>query len=81
MPLSVGLIWVGALLVAAGVLVTAGKALFRGRLSEAVGRDRSAANPTLEPREPSGGLSLKANWSGLALVALGAVLLLAGASV
>ncbi len=79
MQLSVGLIWFGALLVLGGVLLTAAKALSRGRLSEARGYGQVSANHTLEPRKPSGGLSLKANWPGLALIVLGCLLLLSSA--
>ena len=81
MPLSVGLIWLGALLVLGGVLLTAAKALSRGRLSEARGRGQVSAGHTLEPRRPSGGLSLKANWAGIALIVLGCLLLLGSAAI
>jgi hypothetical protein len=79
MQLSVGLIWFGALLVVAGVVYTAAKSLFPGRLSEARGRGDVPVDDTLEPRRGSSGLSLKANWSGIAMIALGFVLLLSGA--
>ena len=79
MQLSVGLVLLGALLILGGVLVTAGKALSRGRLSEPRGSGQASANHTLEPRKPSVGLSLGANWKGIALIALGSVLLLSAA--
>jgi hypothetical protein len=50
--------------------------LRRGRLSGG----RVASSGTLEPRQPAGGFNLGANWPGLGLLALGAVLLLAGAA-
>jgi hypothetical protein len=37
------------------------------------------ADNTLEPRRPGAGFGLKNNWPGLALIALGAILLLLGA--
>jgi drug/metabolite transporter (DMT)-like permease len=75
------LVWIGALLVFVGVVFMAGQPLWRGRLSSL--RPLRPAKPTsgtLEPERPAGGLGLKSNWPGLALVALGAVLLLAGAA-
>jgi hypothetical protein len=38
------------------------------------------AGDTLEPRERGGGFGLATNWPGLALIALGAILLLVGAT-
>jgi hypothetical protein len=76
------LVWLGALLLFGGVVFMAAQPLWRGRLSG--GRPLRSAEPglsgTLEPPRPAGGFSLKSNWPGLALVALGAVLLLAGAA-
>jgi hypothetical protein len=69
-------IWLGALLTFSGVLFMAAKAIWPGRLSEA--RRSRSAGATLEPRTPAGGFGLKANWPGFILIALGAVLLLAG---
>ena len=71
-------IWLGAALVLGGVLFMAFQAIWRGPLSYAR-RSRSPA-ATLEPRTPGGGFGLKANWPGFVLIALGAVLLLAGAA-
>jgi hypothetical protein len=74
--------WLGALLVVSGVVLTAAPPIWRGQLSER--RSRSAAGATdrtLEPRRPGAGFGLKRNWPGLALIALGAVLLLVGAAV
>jgi hypothetical protein len=44
-----------------------------GKIASAKGAE------TLEPRHPGSGLGLRANWPGLALFALGVVLLLAAA--
>jgi hypothetical protein len=70
------LILLGALLVFVGVLQMAFQPIWRGRLS---GRRRLRSQPidTLEPERPASGFGLKPNWPGLALVALGAALLLA----
>lgn len=81
MQLSVGLVLLGALLIFGGVLVTAGKALSRGRLSEPRESGQASADHTLEPRRPSAGLSLKTNWKGIVLIALGSFLLLSAAIV
>jgi hypothetical protein len=72
-------VWLGALLVGIGVVFMAAQPIWRGRLS---GRQsRSAVVPdTLEPRQPGAGFGLAANWPGLVLIALGAILLLAGAA-
>ena len=83
MPSNVLLIWVGALLFVGGLLFTAAQAIWRGRLSVARQSRPGAGSDTLEPPagERSGGFGLKANWPGLALIALGSILLLAGAAV
>lgn len=78
---SLLLIWAGALLVVGGVLFTAAQALWRGRLSDARQSRPGVATDTLEPQGRSSGFGLKANWPGLALIALGSVLLLAGAAI
>jgi hypothetical protein len=79
MPLSVGLIWLGALLVLAGVVYTAANSLSQGKMSEARGRGEASADHTLEPPSGSRSLSLKANWAGITLIAVGFLLLLSGA--
>jgi hypothetical protein len=79
MELDVGFFWLGALLVILGVLLTATKALFRGRLSEARQQSQASADRTLEPREAGNGLSLKTNRAPLALIVIGCLLLLGGA--
>ena len=71
-------IFVGALLVFGGVLLMAYKAIWRGRLSGASRRDSIVESTTLEPKGRSAAFDPKANWLGIALIALGAILLLAG---
>ncbi len=73
-------IWLGALLVLIGVLFMAAQAIWRGRLSGRRSRS-TVAGDTLEPRQPGAGFGLTTNWPGLALIALGAILLLIGAAV
>jgi hypothetical protein len=74
------LIWTGALLVVGGVVFTAAQALWRGRLSDAKPIRPGVATDTLEPQERGSGFGLKANWPGLALIAVGSLLLLVGAA-
>ena len=67
---------IGALLVFCGLLYMAGAALYRGRMTEPHASRRDSAGLTLEPRRQGMGfLGLKANWPGLLLAAIGAVLL------
>lgn len=68
-------ILLGALLVVVGVVFLATPPIWLGRLS---GRRVPSAEPrdTLEPRRPGAGFELATNWPGLALIALGAALLL-----
>ena len=74
------LIWLSAALVLGGVLFIAVQAIWRGALS--VPRRSRSAGATLEPRTPGlPAFGLKANWPGLALIALGAILLIAAAIV
>jgi hypothetical protein len=77
---SMLLVWVGALLFVVGVVFTAAQALWRGRLSDARQSRPGAATDTLEPSGRTSGFGLKANWPGLALIAFGSILLLAGAA-
>jgi hypothetical protein len=73
------LIWLGVLLVFCGVLQMAFQPIWRGRLS---GRTRLRSGPnTLEPERPASGFGIKSNWPGLAMLALGAAFLLAGAAI
>jgi hypothetical protein len=68
------LMGLGALLVLGGVLYMAGATIWRGSLSR-------PARDTLEPpRRGVGFLGLGTNWPGLLLMAIGAVLLVSGAS-
>ncbi|MDB5607323.1 MAG: hypothetical protein JWP25_4223 [Bradyrhizobium sp.] len=73
------LIGLGALLVLGGILYMARTAIWRGPLS---GRDSSRPlRETLEPpRRGLGFLGVGTNWPGILLMAIGAVLLLSGAS-
>jgi hypothetical protein len=77
-------ILIGALLFMGGVLYMAGATLRRGRLSDPA-PDRLSPNlatpgPTLEPsRRGLRFLGLAANWPGLLMMAVGAVMLLLGA--
>jgi len=70
-------IWIGALLLVGGVLYMAAQPMWRGRLSGSRPRV-TAMRDTLEPRKPAAGFGLAANLPGLVMIALGAVLLLAG---
>lgn len=65
-------VWIGALLVITGVVLTATRTLRRGRLS-----DPEAVRDTLEPKGSGRRLSLKADLPGIALIAVGSLLLLA----
>ena len=67
------LVWIGALLVLAGLVFVAVQPLRRGRLS---GEQLRSHVDTLEPRRPGGGFGLKSNWPGLVLIAVGAIMLL-----
>lgn len=69
-------ILLGALLVLAGLVFMAYQPLRRHRLSG--GKQLPLGKPanTLEPINPAEGFGFKAVWPGLALVAVGAVLLL-----
>jgi hypothetical protein len=71
-----GLIFVGALLVLSGVMFLAAQPVRRGQLSG--GQLRSAH--TLEPRRPALGFGVRANWPGLAMIVVGAALLVGGAA-
>jgi hypothetical protein len=75
-------IWLGAFLVIAGVVLLAKAALDRGRLSGTTQGPTDIKDGTLEPQSRSVRfLGLSGNWPGLALMAFGAVLLLFGATV
>jgi hypothetical protein len=71
-------ILIGALLIFGGVLFMAYEAIWRGRLSGASRREM-AESATLEPKgRRSVAFDPRANWPGLALIVLGAILLYAG---
>ena len=74
-------IWLGAIFVLGGMVFVMAQPIWRGRLSDASKRTSSGApRDTLEPRRPGAGFTLKANWPGLVLIALGGILLLVWAS-
>ncbi len=74
------IILIGAMLVIGGVLYMAGRAIWQGRLSGASRRRTMVETTTLEPQTRGTPFDLKSNWIGLALIAIGAVLLFAGAA-
>jgi hypothetical protein len=74
------LMWLGVLLVFGGVLHIAYQPIWRGRLSCRTGL-HSRPSDTLEPERPASGFGIKSNWPGIAMVTLGAAILLAGAAI
>jgi hypothetical protein len=71
-------IWFGMLLIVAGVVLLAGQAIYRGRMSEPGPAGLGSRN-TLEPAHHGVRfMGFGANWPGLALVGVGAILLLFG---
>ena len=80
------LVLLGALLVLMGVVFMAAQPIWRGRLSRvrplrSTELSRSTArSDTLEPQRPARGFGIQSNWPGFAMIAVGAVLLLAGAA-
>lgn len=74
-------IWLGALLVIAGVIHMAMRAIWKGPMS-GPNRTRSGLpRDTLEPPGRGGEIgvfALSRNWPGLGLMVVGAILLLAG---
>lgn len=71
-------ILLGAILVFGGVIFLAAQPMFRARLSSVRRTPAATPEPTLEPPQPAAGFSLKENWPGLALIAVGGILLLVG---
>ena len=70
----------GSILFVAGLLYLFRGALDRRRLSEPHRSGGADAKPTLEPRRQGiGFLSLTRNWPGVAMMAVGAILLISGA--
>ena len=78
MDVRMAVIIVGVLLVFVGVLLMAYKAIWQGRLSGASRRDSIVESTTLEPKGSSAAFDPRANWLGIALIALGTILLLVG---
>jgi uncharacterized membrane protein len=78
MDFRLAVIIAGALLVFVGVLLMAYKAIWQGRLSGASRRDSIVESTTLEPKGRSAAFDPRANWLGIALIALGTILLLVG---
>ena len=72
------LIWIGALLIIGGIVLAAGKVLWKGRLSDP---HRVGSGTTLEPQGRAQALHPKHHWPSIALVALGLILLLAETAV
>jgi hypothetical protein len=67
----------GALLMFAAMAYMAAAAIYRGRMSDPHRNPGDTTDVTLEPRQRGlSFLGVKANWPGIALFALGAVLLL-----
>jgi hypothetical protein len=68
---------VGALFVTCGILYMAGAAIYRGRLTDAHSSSGEPSGLTLEPRHRGlRFLGLKANWPGLLIAVIGALMLL-----
>ena len=67
----------GALLIVCGVVYMARTAIRRGRMSDPHANPGDTVDVTLEPRHRGFGfLAWKANWPGLLMVAVGALMLL-----
>ena len=75
MEVTMFFILLGGLLTIGGLLSLVRETIWRGPLSGPIRRRTTA---TLEPR--AGGFALAKYWPGLALMALGAILMLAGAN-
>jgi hypothetical protein len=73
-------VWLGGFLVIAGLLYLARQTIWRGRMSEATSSRAAPQGPTLEPaRRGVRFLGLGSNWPGIAMMAVGAILLLSWA--
>lgn len=72
------LLVIGGAFVIAGIALAAMRTAERGRLSQ-LNSQTSARRPTLEPTGKGRRLSFKADLAGLGMIAVGAVLILAGA--
>ena len=72
-------VWIGAVLVIGGLVYMARAAIFRGDLSEPHATAYGPGSMTLEPEHRGlRFLGVKANWPGIVLVIVGALLLLFG---
>lgn len=69
---------IGVLLIVGGVILAANATLRRGRLSQAEHPISHAPRDTLEPSGQGRRLSLKADLPGLAMIAIGVILLFLG---
>lgn len=76
MDTGILLIWIGALLVIAGILYGAAQALWGGRLSDVRRSGAGRAAASLEPQQSPRAFSLRTHWPAFALVLLGSLLLL-----
>ena len=74
------LIAIGALLIVSGVVMAATATLRRGRLSQAEQPISHAPRDTLEPSGRGRRLSLKTDLPGLAIIAIGVILMFLGFS-
>lgn len=74
------LILLGALLILGGVLFMALQTIQSGRFSRLRRVKPAQPGNTLEPDQPAGGFDVRANWPGLAMLALGTVFLLVEAA-
>jgi uncharacterized membrane protein YidH (DUF202 family) len=74
------LVSIGALLIIIGVVLAATAQLRRGRLSEQKPPESPAPSDTLEPTGRGRNLNLKVDMPGVALIAIGAILMLAAAA-
>jgi hypothetical protein len=72
-------IWLGAGLFIAGILLLAAQPIWRDRLSGKRSQSAPPSNGTLEPPRPDAGFGLWSNWPDLVLIVLGIILMLGGA--
>ncbi len=70
------LIWIGALLIIAGVVYAASQALWRGRLSDARRSGTESQRASLEPQQYPRSFSLMIHWPAIALILLGSILIM-----
>jgi len=75
------LVWIGALLIIAGIVLAAGQVLWKGRLSDAHRTGPTGAGATLEPQGRVRAFRPKHHWPSIILVAFGIILMLAEAAV